>query len=79
MDSKKGKKCFPGAISFHWMKRVYQNKLLRLVGEVARSDGGVSRPQISVVQVHVDDIELLVELDFPEIGQFHLVGEAVAF
>ena len=25
--------------------RVYQNKLLRLVGEVARSDGGVSRPQ----------------------------------
>ena len=24
--------------------RVYQNKLLRLVGEVARSDGGVSRP-----------------------------------
>ena len=24
---------------------MYQNKLLHLVGEVARSDGGVSRPQ----------------------------------
>ena len=33
--------------------RVYQNKLLRLVGEVARSDGGVSRTQRHTLCVSV--------------------------
>ena len=47
--------------------RVQQNKLLRLVGEVARSDGGVSRPQRHTLCVCVRGCETLAGFDTPSI------------
>ena len=41
--------------------------------------GGDVQPAALVIHVHVYDVELFVELDFPEVGQFHFVAVAVAF